>query len=107
MTECSVETDDLGKIFSTLMLAYQAEYENERRWLSFDLLCGRVDRHHRFWSALRDAGIAERDLELMLDGDAAPDIFGINHYLTSDRVGAYSLDSGVTAYSVTVPALWT
>ena len=31
-----------GKTFSTPALAYQAEFENERRWLTFDLLCGRV-----------------------------------------------------------------
>ncbi len=80
-----VQTDDLGKIFSTPMLAYQAEYENERRWLGFDLLCGRVDRYHRFWPELRGAGVEEEDLRLFLDGDATPDIFGINHYLTSDR----------------------
>jgi dTDP-4-dehydrorhamnose reductase len=80
-----VQTDDLGKIFSTPMLAYQAEYENERRWLGFDLLSGRVDRRHRFWSELRAAGVEERDLDLLLEGDATPDIFGINHYLTSDR----------------------
>ncbi|NJK72614.1 MAG: phospholipid carrier-dependent glycosyltransferase, partial [Synechococcaceae cyanobacterium SM2_3_60] len=39
-----VQTEDLGKNFSTPLLAYQAEFENQRRWLSFDLLCGRVDR---------------------------------------------------------------
>jgi dTDP-4-dehydrorhamnose reductase len=39
-----VQTEDLGKIFSTSRLAYQAQYENGRRWLSLDLLCGRVIR---------------------------------------------------------------
>jgi dTDP-4-dehydrorhamnose reductase len=27
----------------------EAELQNERRWLRFDLLCGRVDREHPFW----------------------------------------------------------
>jgi dTDP-4-dehydrorhamnose reductase len=80
-----VQTDDLGKIFSTPMLAYQAEYENERRWLGFDLLCGRVDRDHRFWGEFLRAGLSERDLAVFHDADGTPDIFGINHYLTSDR----------------------
>ena len=35
-----VQTEDLGKVFSTPRLAYQAEYENQRRWLSLDLLDG-------------------------------------------------------------------
>ena len=37
-----VQTDDMGTVFSTPRLAYQARFENARRWLSFDLLCGRV-----------------------------------------------------------------
>ena len=41
-----VQTEDLGKAFGTPLLSYQAELENERRWLSLDLLCGRVDPHH-------------------------------------------------------------
>jgi dTDP-4-dehydrorhamnose reductase len=75
----------MGKTFSTPKLAYQAEHENQRRWLTFDLLCGMVDRHHPWWRIFRDHGIAEADLELFLEADAAPDIIGINHYLTSDR----------------------
>jgi dTDP-4-dehydrorhamnose reductase len=38
-----VQTEDLGKCYSTAPLRYQAKFENERRWLSLDLLCGRVD----------------------------------------------------------------
>ncbi|HEV7873589.1 MAG TPA: sugar nucleotide-binding protein, partial [Enterovirga sp.] len=80
-----VQTDDLGRTFSTPALAYQAEHENERRWLTFDLLCGRVDRHHPWWQILRAHGISERHLEIFLEADCAPDIIGINHYLTSER----------------------
>src|SRR5918998_241494 len=80
-----VQTDDMGKTFSTPALAYQAEHENQRRFLSFDLLCGMVDRHHPWWPILLGNGVAEEDLELFLEADAAPDIIGINHYLTSER----------------------
>jgi dTDP-4-dehydrorhamnose reductase len=80
-----VQTDDMGKTFSTATLAYQAEHENQRRWLSFDLLCGMVDRNHPWWRILLDHGVSEADLELFLEADAAPDIIGINHYLTSER----------------------
>src|SRR4051794_8204039 len=31
-----VQTEDLGRVFATPGLAYQAEHENHRRWLSFD-----------------------------------------------------------------------
>ncbi len=80
-----VQTEDLGKIFSTPLLAYQAEFENERRWLSFDLLCGRVNREHPMWDYLRWLGIGEAELEVFLENPCPPDIIGINHYLTSDR----------------------
>src|SRR5689334_1999480 len=33
-----IQTEDLGKTYSTPQLTYQAEFENERRWLTFDLL---------------------------------------------------------------------
>ena len=81
-----LQTDDFGKTFSTPLLAYQAEHDNERRWLTFDLLCGRVGRQHPLWGFfIHWAGVSEADLEFFLDGDGAPDIIGINHYLTSER----------------------
>ena len=41
-----IQTEDLGKTFSTPKMAYQAHFDNERRWLTFDLLCGRVGPDH-------------------------------------------------------------
>lgn len=80
-----VQTDDLGKVFSTRNLGYQAEFENERRWLTWDLLCGRVDRHHPMWSYLRWEGIGEPELDFFQEHPCPPDVVGINHYLTSER----------------------
>ena len=80
-----VQTDDLGKIYSTPTLAYQAEFENERRWVSFDLLCGRINENHPMWGYLLHCGITQAELEWFLENPCPPDIIGINHYLTSDR----------------------
>jgi dTDP-4-dehydrorhamnose reductase len=80
-----VQTEDLGRVFSTPALSYQAEFENERRWLSFDLLCGRVGRDHPWYDTFLANGADQRDLALFLEGDCRPDIVGINHYVTSDR----------------------
>jgi dTDP-4-dehydrorhamnose reductase len=80
-----IQTEDLGKIFSTPLLKYQAEFENERRWLSFDLLCGRVDSCHPLWSYLCWIGIAPEELNWFSEHACLPDILGINRYLTSDR----------------------
>lgn len=80
-----VQTEDLGRIFSTPLLAYQAKLENERRWLSFDLLCGQLNRDRPTWKYLRDCGVSEAELNWFLENPCPPDILGINHYVTSDR----------------------
>jgi dTDP-4-dehydrorhamnose reductase len=81
-----VQTEDLGKTHSTPLLAYQAEFENERRWLSFDLLCGRLNRSSPIWTHLRDLlGVDEAELNWFLENPCPPDILGINHYVTSER----------------------
>ena len=80
-----VQTEDLAKVFSTPLLAYQAEFENVRRWLSFDLLCGRINREHELWQYLQRIGVDESELVWFLDHPCPPDILGINRYLTSDR----------------------
>jgi dTDP-4-dehydrorhamnose reductase len=80
-----IQTEDLGRVFSTPKLSAQALYENSRRWLSFDLLCGRVDEDHLLWRDLREAEISEEELAFFCERDCPPDVIGINHYLTSDR----------------------
>jgi dTDP-4-dehydrorhamnose reductase len=80
-----VQTEDLGKTYSTSRLVYQAELENERRWLSLDLLCGLVSPTRPMWDYLRDCGIGEAELETFLQNTCPPDIIGINHYVTSER----------------------
>jgi dTDP-4-dehydrorhamnose reductase len=81
-----IQTEDLGKTFSTRALRYQADFENVRRWISLDLLCGRVVREHPMWDYLtRLAGIGEAELEWFIEHPCPPDIIGINHYLTSER----------------------
>jgi dTDP-4-dehydrorhamnose reductase len=80
-----VQTEDLGKIFSTPLLAYQAQFENDRRWLSLDLLCGRVDSEHPLWNYLRWVGIDTDELLWFQDHPCPPDIIGINRYVCGDR----------------------
>jgi dTDP-4-dehydrorhamnose reductase len=80
-----VQTEDLGKTFSTPTLRYQAEFENERRWLTCDLLSGRLTRDGAVWSYLLRSGIEEAELDWFIDNACPPDVIGINHYLTSER----------------------
>ncbi|MCA3254392.1 MAG: sugar nucleotide-binding protein [Alphaproteobacteria bacterium] len=80
-----LQTEDLGKTFATPRLAYQARHENLRRWLSLDLLTGRIGPDHHWWELLQQQGVAEAELDAFQDGSGRPDILGINHYLTSER----------------------
>src|SRR5688500_18054364 len=111
-----VVTEDLGKTFSTPRMAYQARHENHRRWLSLDLLTGRVDDRDPFWPMLMEAGVDPAVLAQLVQQEAAPDIIGINHYLTSERylderkerypeqpVGTNGIDSYVDVEAVRMP----
>jgi dTDP-4-dehydrorhamnose reductase len=89
-----VQTEDLAKIHSTPKLAYQAKFENHRRWLSFDLLCGRVTNQHPLWKYLLKAGASEQELMWFVEHPCPPDVIGCNHYLTSERY----LDENHAAY---------
>jgi dTDP-4-dehydrorhamnose reductase len=89
-----VQTEDLGKTFSTPTLAYQAEFENERRWLTFDLLCGRVVPDTPMWKYFRWLGVPPSELEWFVENQTTPDVLGVNHYLTSERF----LDERVIRY---------
>lgn len=80
-----VQTEDLGKTYSTSPLRYQAKFENERRWLTFDILCGKFNSSHPLWKYFKKLSIPEEDYTFFLDHPCPPDIFGFNHYLTSER----------------------
>lgn len=81
-----VQTEDLG--FTTTgspALADQARFENLRRWLSFDLLVGRVVPGHPLWGWLGDCGASAVELMTLAERPCPPDIVGINSYVTSER----------------------
>jgi dTDP-4-dehydrorhamnose reductase len=80
-----VQTEDLGQTHAPPALEYQARFENHRRWLTWDLLCGRVGRDHPLRGYLRRAGAADADLGWFLDHPCPPDVVGVNYYVTSER----------------------
>jgi len=87
-----IQTEDLGYTHSTPKLAYQAQFENHRRWLTFDLLCGKIDKYHPMWKMFRNLRIQEKDLLFFVQNPCPPDIIGINHYLTSERYLDHNLE---------------
>jgi dTDP-4-dehydrorhamnose reductase len=79
-----IQTDDLGRTYSTATLGEQAAFDNLRRWIAWDLLFGRVTPQHPLWERVSRFGFGDR-LRRIADDPCPPDVIGVNHYLTSDR----------------------
>ncbi|MDB5438325.1 MAG: dTDP-4-dehydrorhamnose reductase, partial [Caulobacteraceae bacterium] len=88
-----IQTEDLGRTYATPGISHQAEFDNHRRWMTWDLLCGRVGREHPLWDRLSRFGLSDR-VRRLADSPCPPDVIGVNHYLTSDRL----LDHRLEAY---------
>ncbi len=87
-----IQTEDLGTVQGTNLLQYQVEFENHRRWLSFDLLTGNVGPDHFLYDYLRQNGATESELQWFIENKCSPDILGINHYPLSNRFLDHRLD---------------
>lgn len=86
-----IQTEDLGRTHATAPLVAQAEHDNARRWMTWDLLTGRVDRTHPLFDHVDRLGLGDRMLRFA-DAPCPPDVIGVNHYLTSDRLLDHRLD---------------
>jgi dTDP-4-dehydrorhamnose reductase len=80
-----IQTEDLGKTYSTPMLAYQAQFENHRRLLTFDILTGRLLPNHPQYRYMLGCGIREEELLFFQEHRLVPDVMGLNYYITSER----------------------
>ncbi len=80
-----VQTDDLGKTYSTPEMSSVAAFYNKRRWLGWDLLCGLVGPEYPLWSYLIESNIDPADILWFRDNPCPPDIIGVNYYVTSER----------------------
>jgi dTDP-4-dehydrorhamnose reductase len=89
-----IVNEDVGRTFATPPLADLAAHLNERRWLTWDVLFGRVNGRHPMYAWL--AGTVENTILLrdLTDDPCRPDILGVDHYVTSDRF----LDHRVNSY---------
>ena len=79
-----VQTEDLGFAHATPEMAAQAAFENHRRWMTWDLLCGMVVPGHPLWDRLLARGFGRR-LRAIADDPCPPDVIGMNHYLSGER----------------------
>ena len=89
-----IQTEDLGKTYSTQLLCYQANFENHRRLLTYDILMGKLDEHHALWNYFLRLGIEEEALLFFINNPCPPNVLGVNYYVTSERY----LDENFTNY---------
>ena len=80
-----VQTEDLGKTYASEPLQRLADFYNERRWLAWDLLCGRVGPDHALWNWLLGTGIQADELLWFVANPCPPDVLGVNYYVTGER----------------------
>ena len=102
-----IQTEDFGRTWGTDPCAEQAEYENARRLMTWDLLTGKVVRGHALHARLEAYGFRAR-LEDLARHPCPPSVLGLNHYVTSDRFLDHRLEhypqhlhggNGVVAYA--------
>lgn len=86
-----VQTEDFGRTYATAPCAAQARFENARRLMTWDLLCGKVTPRHPLWRRLARYGLAQRLAAIAAD-PCPPDVIGMNYYVTSDRFLDHRLD---------------
>jgi dTDP-4-dehydrorhamnose reductase len=80
-----IQTEDCGCTSGRRRTRPQVTHERHRRWLTFDLLTGRVGGNHPLIHFLRGAGMTAEDERFFLEANTPPDLLGLNYYLTSDR----------------------
>ena len=89
-----IQTEDLGKCYSTPLLKEQADFENERRWSSYELITGRLAADKVMYKRFVKAGIGNEELDWFLENNCTPHIAGFNYYITSERY----LDEDLSKY---------
>ncbi|HVL33435.1 MAG TPA: family 1 glycosylhydrolase, partial [Actinomycetota bacterium] len=80
-----IQNEDIGFMRAVPHLQYQAEFENERRWVTFDLLCGRLREGMPMWEVLVEAGVSEDTIAWFAEDAVRPDVVAVDTYITSER----------------------
>jgi dTDP-4-dehydrorhamnose reductase len=87
-----IVNEDVGRTHGTAECQAAVDFDNHRRWLTFDLVTGAVDRSHPLWTYLAASPAHRLILDKLRSDPAPPDVLGIDHYITSDRYLDHRLD---------------
>lgn len=101
-----IQTEDLAHHYATEPLVDIADHFNERRWITWDLLTGRVGPEHPMWARVARFGAPfklQDRLRAIQDDPCPPAVIGVNYYPTSERfldhrLDLYPFDAPATGY---------
>jgi dTDP-4-dehydrorhamnose reductase len=94
-----IVNEDVGHSYSTPAMAPHAQYLNERRWLTWDILMGRITPDHAMYAPLTSTPRNRALLAEINKAPFAPDVLGVDHYVTSDRYIDENIDAYPPVYS--------
>lgn len=80
-----IQTEDLGRVTGTDSLQYQCDFENERRWLTWDTLTGKLRKSESMIKYLHHLGIPDESIDRFEENPFVLNTIGINYYVTSER----------------------
>jgi dTDP-4-dehydrorhamnose reductase len=80
-----IVNEDVARTFSTPSLQPLADHMNQRRWLSWDALTGKIDATHALYPIVAATPENARMAADLAADPFVPDILGVDHYVTSDR----------------------
>lgn len=72
-----IQTEDLGRPYATPAMSGHAAFDGVGRWITWDLLDGRVTREHPLWAQLEGFGLGDQ-LRSLADRPCPPDVIGVN-----------------------------
>jgi len=75
-----IQTEAIGRAPT---LAQHADFDSAR-WITWDLLTGRVDPEHPLWGRLEGFGFGDQ-LRSLADAPCPPDVIGVNYSARRDR----------------------
>jgi dTDP-4-dehydrorhamnose reductase len=84
--------EDAGRTRGSQRCRAAVRFANHRRWLTTDLLTGRVRQGHAMWRMLALDRPTKRLLDDLAGDPEPPDVIGVDYYVTSDRWLDHRLD---------------
>jgi len=100
-----IQTEDLGRAYTTPATSHRAALDSARRWLTWDLLEGRATRGHPLGERLEAFGLGDR-LRSLAERPCPPDVIGVNYDQGGARLPGPGAPSAAVGLEATLQEAW-